>query len=157
MSPRGLGRAIRYLFRYRRETGIAYGAMIIATLAQLEHGRFRLDDGVLEPLSTSAGRLDRYLHAARTHRPEVAALGWAVRAGSAAADLEKAKFFPDFLIVAMFNYSVATGVDDPHNAFLDDPFNSIGFGFGLSVRSVECDSLSAGPDSHNMLSSRKLR
>jgi ATP-binding cassette subfamily B protein len=35
MSPRRLGRAIRYLGRYRREAGIAYGAMLIATLAQL--------------------------------------------------------------------------------------------------------------------------
>jgi ATP-binding cassette subfamily B protein len=35
MSPRGLGRAIRYLFRYRKEAGIAYGALIVATLAQL--------------------------------------------------------------------------------------------------------------------------
>jgi ATP-binding cassette subfamily B protein len=35
MSPRGLGRAIRYLFRYKKEAGIAYGAMIVATLAQL--------------------------------------------------------------------------------------------------------------------------
>jgi ATP-binding cassette subfamily B protein len=35
MSPRSLGRAIRYLGRYRREAGIAYGAMLIATLAQL--------------------------------------------------------------------------------------------------------------------------
>jgi ATP-binding cassette subfamily B protein len=35
MSPRGLGRAIRYLFRYKREAGIAYGALFIATLAQL--------------------------------------------------------------------------------------------------------------------------
>ncbi len=34
-SPRGLGRAIRYLFRYKREAGIAYGALFIATLAQL--------------------------------------------------------------------------------------------------------------------------
>lgn len=35
MSTRGLGRAIRYLFRYKREAGIAYGALFIATLAQL--------------------------------------------------------------------------------------------------------------------------
>ncbi|MDX1437203.1 MAG: ABC transporter ATP-binding protein, partial [Anaerolineales bacterium] len=34
-SPRGLGRAIRYLGRYRRTAGIAYGALIVATLAQL--------------------------------------------------------------------------------------------------------------------------
>jgi ATP-binding cassette subfamily B protein len=34
-SPRGLGRAIRYLFRYKKVAGIAYGALIIATLAQL--------------------------------------------------------------------------------------------------------------------------
>jgi ATP-binding cassette subfamily B protein len=35
MKPRGLGRAVRYLARYRREAGLAYGAMLIATLAQL--------------------------------------------------------------------------------------------------------------------------
>ncbi|GMR11743.1 MAG: ABC transporter ATP-binding protein [Anaerolineae bacterium] len=34
-SPRSLGRAIRYLIRYKREAGLAYGAVIIATLAQL--------------------------------------------------------------------------------------------------------------------------
>lgn len=35
MTPRSLGRAVRYLARYRREAGLAYGAMLIATLAQL--------------------------------------------------------------------------------------------------------------------------
>jgi len=34
-SPRILGRAIRYLVRYKKEAGLAYGAVIIATLAQL--------------------------------------------------------------------------------------------------------------------------
>lgn len=34
-SPRSLGRAIRYLVRYKKEAGLAYGAVIIATLAQL--------------------------------------------------------------------------------------------------------------------------
>ncbi|MCH8341753.1 MAG: ABC transporter ATP-binding protein [Chloroflexi bacterium] len=34
-SPRNLGRAIRYLVRYKKEAGLAYGAVIIATLAQL--------------------------------------------------------------------------------------------------------------------------
>ncbi len=34
-SPRGLGRAIRYLGHYKREAGLAYGALILATLAQL--------------------------------------------------------------------------------------------------------------------------
>jgi ATP-binding cassette subfamily B protein len=32
---RGLGRAIKYLGHYKKEAGLAYGAMIIATLAQL--------------------------------------------------------------------------------------------------------------------------
>ena len=34
-SPRNLGRAIRYLVRYKKEAGLAYGAVIIANLAQL--------------------------------------------------------------------------------------------------------------------------
>ena len=34
-SPRGLGRAIRYLARYKRIAGVAYGALFVATLAQL--------------------------------------------------------------------------------------------------------------------------
>ena len=53
MSPRGLGRAIRYLFRYEREAGIAYGALFIATLAQLAVPQLKLNiidavpDGVI--------------------------------------------------------------------------------------------------------------
>jgi ATP-binding cassette subfamily B protein len=34
-SPRSLGRAIRYLGHYKKEAGLAYGALILATLAQL--------------------------------------------------------------------------------------------------------------------------
>ncbi|MCK5317101.1 MAG: hypothetical protein KAJ55_04270, partial [Anaerolineales bacterium] len=34
-SKQNLTRAIRYLGRYKKEAGLAYGAMFIATLAQL--------------------------------------------------------------------------------------------------------------------------
>ncbi len=34
-SSRSLGRAIRYLGHYKREAGLAYGALLLATLAQV--------------------------------------------------------------------------------------------------------------------------
>src|SRR3990172_6043812 len=35
LNMQSLPRAIRYLLRYRREAALAYGAMLVATLAQL--------------------------------------------------------------------------------------------------------------------------
>src|SRR6185503_16986306 len=50
------------------------------------------------------------------------------------ADLEKARFFPDLLLMGTFNLARATGVDDPPSAFARDPFNTTSVGVVAALR-----------------------
>jgi len=76
----------------------------------------------------------RYIQLAQSHRPEVRLLDAAVEARQAKVELEKARFWPDLALVAMVGIARAMGVDDPQNAFLSDPFNYAGAGFGLALQ-----------------------
>lgn len=106
----------------------------VAALARLKHGAFDLDPKPLDLVAGDPAPLQVYVDLARQSRPEIDLLKWAQRAGQAGADVEKAKFFPDFLLVGTVGYGIATSVDDPHNAFLSDPFNFIRAGFGLALK-----------------------
>ena len=48
-------------------------------------------------------------------------------------DLEKARFLPDFLLVATMSAAYTSSVDTPKNAFYNNPFNGYGAGFGLAM------------------------
>jgi outer membrane protein TolC len=92
---------------------------------------FGVDDAVLELKEGKLGQAGRYVGLAHKHRPEVRMLDAAVKARQAKVALEKARFWPDLLLVGMLGIARAMGVDDPNHAFLSDPFNYTGAGFGL--------------------------
>jgi outer membrane protein TolC len=106
----------------------------VAALTRLKPGTFDLDPTPLALVAGEPAPVQAYLDLARQHRPEVELLNWATRAREAGKDLEQAKFFPDFLLVGTLGYGTASPVDDPHNAFLNDPFNFLRAGFGLALR-----------------------
>lgn len=110
--------------------------LTLATLAAMtgqKQNQFDVDTKVIEVLPGTVRPVSDYLDLARQHRPEIKILTAAVRARHAAVDLEHARFFPDFLLVAMVGYAYTSSVDDPQNAFYSDPFNFTSAGFGLAL------------------------
>ena len=106
----------------------------LARLVGLAADRFDVDNAIIALQDGTLKPLADYLQLARLGRPEVQALRAAVRAHRALSSLEVAQFFPDLLLVATATAAVATGVDDPKNAFYNDPFNVLGAGIGLVMR-----------------------
>lgn len=84
-----------------------------------------------EDLGTSAAR---YAARASSMRPELGALRHAASAADSLAELERARFYPDLLLVGTFNFARAQGVDDPPSAFARDPFNTTSFGVFAALR-----------------------
>lgn len=105
-----------------------------AALATLTGSKTEADDLILEVMQGTPNDLDSYLKLARQHRPEVGMLKAGSLARQAAVDLERSKFYPDLLLVAMAGVGYASSVDDPQNAFYSDPFNFMSAGFGLALR-----------------------
>ena len=85
--------------------------------------------------------MTHYEEQARQHRPELLALDNLVAAKRSLADLERRKQYPDFVLLGSATYARASSIDDPHNAFYNDPFNQRRSGPG--GRSSPCRSISA--------------
>ena len=94
---------------------------------------FDVDTQLLEVLGGQPMAVGSYLQVAAAQRPDLKLLEAAVRARRAAVNLERARFFPDFLFVAMVGYGRASSIDWPQNAFASNPFNYFGGGFGLAM------------------------
>jgi outer membrane protein TolC len=77
--------------------------------------------------------LDYYQQAALTHRPEARMLDAGMDAAKANRKLKLASMLPDLGIQGTFSYGLATGVDNPQNAFLNRP-NYVGAGLALVAR-----------------------
>jgi outer membrane protein TolC len=94
-----------------------------------------IDDAPLTPdpedLGASAAQ---YASRAANVRPELTALRHAVAGADSLAELERARFYPDLLLVGTFNFARAQGVDDPPSAFARDPFNTTSFGVFAALR-----------------------
>ncbi|MCA9669647.1 MAG: TolC family protein [Myxococcales bacterium] len=105
----------------------------LATLCRIE-GRFDVDKKIIDALPGKVAPVDSYLDLAKGSRPEMKLLDLAARAQRAAVDVERARFFPDLLLVGSVGVGTATGVDNPKNAFYNDPFNFVRAGFGLALR-----------------------
>jgi outer membrane protein TolC len=93
-----------------------------------------IDDAALAPVENQLGDAAHYTAQAETTRPELAALRHAVSATRSLAALERARFFPDLLLVGSFNFARAQGVDDPPSAFARDPFNTTSVGLAAALR-----------------------
>lgn len=105
----------------------------LSTLVGKQDPSFDVDTEILDVIPGTPLPLKSYLELAQQHRPEIKLLEAAVRARNAAIDLERARFFPDFLLVGMVGYAFTSSVDDPKNAFYNDPFNFMTAGFGLAM------------------------
>jgi outer membrane protein, multidrug efflux system len=93
-----------------------------------------IDDEELAPLEVPDRPLTHYQDEARVHRPEVHALDNLVAAKRSLADLERRKQYPDLVLLGSATYARATSVDDPQNAFYNDPFNVAAVGMAAAVR-----------------------
>ncbi len=105
----------------------------LTTLTGQKSDSWDVDAKVIAPLEAEVKPLEAYLRTGHQNRPEIKLLNAAMQARQAAVDLEKARFFPDFLLVGSFGYAAAP-TDDPENAFFNDPFNYFGAGFGIAMR-----------------------
>jgi outer membrane protein TolC len=105
-----------------------------ALLGTQAPANLEIDDDELAPLEVPERNLAHYEDEAQAHRPEVHALDFLVGAKRALADLERRKQYPDLVLLGSATYARASSVDDPQNAFLNDPFNIASVGLAAAVR-----------------------
>ncbi len=74
-----------------------------------------------------------YLDAALRYRPELRVLKATGEGARLFKKLRVAELLPDFGILATVSYGLATGIEDPQNAFMNR-FNYVGAGIGLAMR-----------------------
>ncbi len=82
------------------------------------------DATALEPLVYALGEARTYEVQARAQRPELRAAREGVAALEGLSRVERARWLPDFALVAGFNIARAQGVDEQPSAFANDPFNN---------------------------------
>jgi outer membrane protein len=87
-----------------------------------------VDAEPLEPLKVPDRPLHRYEDEARESRPEVKALDHMVAAKRSLAQLESRRQYPDIVLIGTAAYAYASSVDTPQNAYLNDPFHTLGAG-----------------------------
>lgn len=93
-----------------------------------------IDDDPLEPLAAAPKPLAYWEEQALAGRPEARLLAHAVHAKQALADLERNRLYPDLVIVGTATYAYASKIDNPKNAFANDPFNTLGAGVAAAFR-----------------------
>jgi outer membrane protein TolC len=94
----------------------------------------QIDDAPFEALVVPPRPVSFYEARARLNRPEVLALAQAVRAKHALSDLERRRMYPDLVLIGTASFAYAPTVDSPRNAFLSNPFNSLGAGIAAALR-----------------------
>jgi outer membrane protein TolC len=93
-----------------------------------------VDDAPFEPLEISPRPIAYYEDQARWNRPEVRALDFAVKAKHALSDLEHRREYPDLVLIGTASFAYAPTIDSPKNAFISNPFNSLGAGIAAALR-----------------------
>jgi outer membrane protein, multidrug efflux system len=93
-----------------------------------------VDPEPLEPLEIPTRPLGHYEEQARLSRPEVRALDHFVASKRALADLERRKQYPDLVLLGTATYGYASSIDNPRNAFANDPFNIASAGLAAALR-----------------------
>jgi outer membrane protein TolC len=105
-----------------------------ALLGSEAPANLEIDNEELTALEVPDRSLSHYEDEARGNRPEVHALDNLVAAKRALADLERRKQYPDLVLLGSATYARASSVDDPQNAFYNDPFNVASFGLAAAIR-----------------------
>jgi outer membrane protein TolC len=93
-----------------------------------------VDDDDFAPIDVKDHPVSYYEDVARYSRPEAKLLGYAVRAKSALADLERRKEDPDLVLIGTAAFARAQDVQDPNNAFMSHYFNSTTAGVAAALR-----------------------
>jgi outer membrane protein TolC len=93
-----------------------------------------VDAAPLEAANVPERPLSQYEEQARLSRPEVLALNSLVRTKLALADVERRKQYPDLVLVGTATYAYASSIENPHNAFFSDPFNTASGSLAAALR-----------------------
>jgi outer membrane protein len=93
-----------------------------------------IDADPLEPPTIPERPLSQYEEQARLSRPEVQALNHLVKSKRALADLERRKQYPDLVLIGSASLAYASSIDNPKNAFFNDPFNTASAGLAAALR-----------------------
>jgi outer membrane protein TolC len=80
------------------------------------------------------GKPESRWQAAEAHNPELEAARYGVRALAGRTELERARWWPDLLVMGGATIARAQGVDDPPSAFANDPFNATRAELALVLR-----------------------
>jgi outer membrane protein TolC len=75
-----------------------------------------------------------YVDRAQVGRAELRAARQAIKSVDGLLDFEKARYYPDLVLLGGVNFARAGGVDNPPSAFANDPFNTLGASLGLVLR-----------------------
>jgi outer membrane protein TolC len=93
-----------------------------------------VDTEPLEALNVPVRPLAEYHEQARLSRPEVQALNHLLLSKRALAEFEKRKQYPDLVLVGTATFAFAPNIDNPQNAFANDPFNNRSAGLAAALR-----------------------
>ena len=93
-----------------------------------------IEDTSLAPTERELGNAEEHLRAAQATSPELRAAKHGVAAIDQRAELERARWWPDLLVMGGATVSRAQGVDDPPSAFANDPFNATRAELALVLR-----------------------
>jgi len=99
-----------------------------------ESERLDVDDAPLDVVKDKLQTLDWYRYQASLSRPEIRGLRALRNALKAKVEMREAGFYPDFLLAGELGVTWAPLVDDIHNPFLYDPYNSKYWGAGLLIK-----------------------
>lgn len=91
-------------------------------------------DTTLEATQRELGSADAHVRAAEGGSPELRAAKHGVAAIDQRAELERARWWPDLLVMGAATVARAQGVDDPPSAFANDPFNATRAELALVLR-----------------------
>jgi len=93
-----------------------------------------IDADPLEPPTIPERPLSQYEEQARLSRPEVRALDFLVKSKRALATFERRKQYPDLVLIGTASLAYASSIDNPKNAFFNDPFNTASAGLAAALR-----------------------
>jgi multidrug efflux system outer membrane protein len=93
-----------------------------------------VDAEPLEAVNVTVRPLAQYEEQARLSRPEVRALDHLLASKRALADFERRKQYPDLVLMGTATFAYASSIDNPQNAFFNDPFNTLSAGLAAALR-----------------------
>ena len=128
-------RAVRAEIDARRSEATRLADTALAALRMLaDDPADDVDDAPLEILDIPFGSEDAAIAMAARDRPEAAAADAGARAVASLAQVEARRRWPDVVVIARGVLARANAVDDPANAFYNDPYNATSGAIGLALR-----------------------